>query len=85
MPQRHRNSNYYCQTSTTKNHCDAPLVVDLRRVYLPMTKEVDLPPFYVPAAVRVGWFFLGRASGVQSPGNGAQLARPHEAANVAGV
>ncbi len=45
----------------------------------------DLPPIHVPAAVRVGSSSLGRASGVQSVGNGAQLARPHEAAYLAGV
>ena len=50
-----------------------------------LARDADLAPIYVPAAMRVGQFFLGRASGVQSPRNGAQLARPHEAANVAGV
>ncbi len=47
--------------------------------------DADLPPIHVPAAVRVGSSSLGRASGVQSVGNGAQLARPHEAAYLAGV
>ena len=45
----------------------------------------DLPPIHVPAAMRVGWFTVGRAGGVESPGHGAQPARPHAAANAAGV
>jgi len=49
--------------------------------------DLDPPPNYVPAAMRVGGLFLGRASGVQSLGNERNppvRKRPHSYATIPG-